>query len=557
VLQARWPAPALGESDFQALAEQIEALAAGIRQRREQSRPYRRMTAALSLAALLLLCLTGALGSWLLSAQISGRAQPAAPTPGGALAALPTPPRVEPLTRRSRAELILNRWEQSPRLWRSLSADLQTWRYGPLSYAGLPRAYRTQAWILQPDQSIVLHGLLSGPPGEAYLGAQDRIFWRSTAADASRSQPWSGALEDLLPVEPLRWMIFPANSPWALRAGDFRSVQTASLAGRQAVVFDWINSQGQREARLWLDAQTGIILKAQLYTGDDFQALSDEAVITSLSLDRSEPPPALITAANLRQARPAADELALAALPPTPTPATAPLERPALQADPAPPGFDPRGSQLAFQFVHDPAVANADRDLAAQPAELIADGYRLGMTRFGLPWTLRCVRSPDGRRLAFNAASDGAAPADDAVRWFNLSQIQAIYQPLPDLSAVSFAFSPDNRRLAVAGEGRNGRPSGVYLVDIGIGESRLLLAAEGAHSLLWSPDGEFLALIGKLADEEEAAILVLHVRTGRIAYQGEPGATDQAPPDAPVAAWGLPFPVEMGGMDECAAPPQP
>ena len=31
---------------------------------------------------------------------------------------------------------------------------------------------------------------------------------------------------------------------------------------------------------------------------------------------------------------------------------------------------------------------------------------------------------------------------------------------------------------------------------------------------------------------------------------------DQAPADSPMAAWGLLFPVEMGGMDECASPPK-
>jgi hypothetical protein len=94
-------------------------------------------------------------------------------------------------------------------------------------------------------------------------------------------------------------------------------------------------------------------------------------------------------------------------------------------------------------------------------------------------------------------------------------------------------------------------------VDIGTGESRLLLVVDQAHSLVWSPDGEFLALIGIPEGQDSPATLVLHVRTGQIAYQGPPGAIDQAPPDSPIAAWGSPFPVEMGGMDECAAPPQP
>jgi hypothetical protein len=557
-LQARWPAPVLSEGQIEALPRQIEELAAGMRQQQVKSKPYRRLTAVLAASAVLLLCVTGGLGAWLLNAQGMSAGLQATPTATayGALAGFPPVPEVKPLNRRSSDEDIRQRWVESPTLWHSLSVDAQTWRYGPLSYFGLPRSYREQAWILQPDQSIFLSGLLGEIPGQSYLIAQNRVFWRSAAEDESRSEPWDGSLESLLPEVPLRSMIFPASSTWASQPGKFRPVQTASLAGREAVSFDWINPEGQREARLWLDTHTGIILRAQTYGGSDYQTLIDDMVFTNLALERSEPPPGLITGARLGKAQPLTGDPAFSALPPTPTPAATPIDRPNSLANPAPPGFDASGSYLTFEFTRDPKVANATTDVAAQPAELIADGYNLGSTQFGLPWTLHCIRSPDGRRMAFNNSSDGASPADDSVRWFNLNKPQAIYQPLPDLDAVSFAFSPDSRRLAVAGQGTGYRENGVYLVEIGTGESRMLLSVDQAHSLAWSPDGEFLAMIGLLEGQETESILVLHVRTSQLAYQGPPGAIDQAPPDSPIAAWGLPFPVEMGGMDECGIPPQ-
>jgi hypothetical protein len=559
VLQARWPAPVLGEGELEALTRQIEQLAENLRQQQARATPYRRLTIGLVAAAVLLLCVTGGLGAWLLNAQgMSGVVQgtPTA-TAYGASTAFPQVTKVAPLTRRSSDEDIRQRWVESPTLWHSLSADAQTWRYGPLSYFGLPRSYRDQAWIVQPDQSIILKGLLGEPPGQSFMIAQDRVFWRSAAEDESHSESWDGSLEALVPGEPLHSMIFPASSSWATQPGEFRPVQTTSLAGREAIAFDWTNPEGQREARLWLDAQTGIILRAQIYGGSDYQTLIDDSLMTSLALERSEPPPGLITSARLGEAQPALNDPSFSALSPTPTPAVAPQDRPSPPISPAPAGFDPTGSYLTFHFTRDPGVANARTDTAAQPAELIADDYHLGNMLFGLPWTLRCVRSPSGQRLAFNTSSDGASPADDSVRWFNLSKSQAIYQPLPDLDAVSFAFSPDSRRLAVAGQGNGYTENGVYLVDIGTGESRLLLVADQAHSLVWSPDGEFLALIGIPEDQESASILVLHVRTSQLAYQGPPGAIDQVPADSPIAAWGTPFPIQMGGMDECGAPPQP
>jgi DNA-directed RNA polymerase specialized sigma24 family protein len=559
VLQACWPAPELSQEELEVLALQVAELAASLRQQQEKSVPYRRLTAVLGAAAVLLLCLTGGLAVWLYNVQ--GAALPLRATPSatayGASTPFPQVTKMAPLTRRSSDEAIRQRWAESAGLWHSLSADLQTWRYGPLSYSGLPRAYRQQAWVLQPDQSIALTGLLGSEPGETYLGAQDRIFIRSAAQDETSSQAWDGQLTSLLPASPLRQMIFPASSPWASLPGSFRGLRTEQQAGREAVVYDWTNAAGGREARLWLDAQTGIILRSQTFGGDGFQTLIDESLLTSLVLERSQPPPALITGAQLGQSQPASADPAFAALLPTPTPAAPPADRPGVPPDPAPPGFDPSGGRLAFHFPRDPKVANAAVGTASQPAELSADGYSLGVTTFGLPWTLRCQRSADGRRLAFNTGSDGAAPADDSLRWFNLNKPQAIYQPLPDLRAASFAFAPSGRQIAVAGQGRGDRASGVYLVDLGTGESRLLLAAEDARSLLWSPDGEFLALTGRLTGQASPAIMVLHVDTGRFAYQGPAGVVDQLPADAPIAGWGTPFPVEMGGMDECASPPQP
>jgi hypothetical protein len=123
---------------------------------------------------------------------------------------------------------------------------------------------------------MVLNGLLK-PPGAILFDCARSCFWRSAAKDESRSEPWDSSLEALVPGEPLRSMIFPASSPWAIQPGEFRLVQTTTLAGREAIAFDWTNANGQREARLWLDTQTGIILRAQIYGGSDYQTLIDEA----------------------------------------------------------------------------------------------------------------------------------------------------------------------------------------------------------------------------------------------------------------------------------------
>jgi hypothetical protein len=169
---------------------------------------------------------------------------------------------------------------------------------------------------------------------------------------------------------------------------------------------------------------------------------------------------------------------------------------------------------------------------------------------------LWCDRSPDGQRLAFNTGTDGAAPADDSLHWFNLKDPQAIYQPLPGFHATSFVFAPDSHRLAVFGYGEGEWERGIYILDIGTGENELLSDLSNARSLVWSPDGEYLGFIGTTTEDDNPEVTVIHVDTAQIAYQGKieflEGITYAL---GPIAGWGIEFPVETGGMDQCAAPP--
>jgi len=59
-----------------------------------------------------------------------------------------------------------------------------------------------------------------------------------------------------------------------------------------------------------------------------------------------------------------------------------------------------------------------------------------------------------------------------------------------------------------------------------------------------------------MTEADRQAALVIHINTGQVAYRIEAEfLDDETSTDWPMASWGVEFPVEMGGMDQCAAPP--
>lgn len=549
-LDLRWPLPVLSPQEVESIAVEVErAAAAGGR----FASARRRLLPAL-IAVLAVACLASAVTAGSLVFGASSRLVRSTPTP--TIAGFPTPfpatESVSQINRRFTTEEIIRRWDENPGLWHSLALDVQIVDYGPENYIGPARRYLARGWVLQPNQAIELFGFPGEPPGRVSLVGGGRAFQRSYVDDRTESRAWSGESGDLLYDPTLRNMIFPHTSHWAQQPGSFWWVETGRLLGRPVVVFDWLNHLNQRQARLWLDARTGILLRLQEFDGEQFDRIRRESVATDIAFERVEPPPELLVAANRSQESSAALP-GFQAIVATPTPAITAAAPTSLPTDPAPPGMDPARSRLVFQFP-DASVGTPTNGSSGIQAALFADGYYLGQVRFGLPWGLRCLRSGDGRRIAFNAASDGAAAADDTMRWLNLSRPDQVYRVAPGLRATDFAFSPAGASLAAAGDDDASQTEGVYLVNLATGEHRLLLEAADAHSLAFSPDGEFLAFIARLPNERLPAVIVLHVDTRQIAFQGEPGLVDSPPAGSPIDEWEIAFPVRMGGMESCALP---
>ena len=329
-----------------------------------------------------------------------------------------------PLSLLSSSAAISQRLMESAELWSTLWVDVQATKYGPPSYRGAPRIYRLQAWVSQPAQSIQLFGLLAMEPASLYTYRGYRGDYLNPLLGLSYTIEAAATPAALLENDDLRQMVFPSTSIAATQPGFFRAVRPETLLGRQALVVDWRDQYGQRRLRLWIDTRTGLLLRQQEFGGQDFDLLLSDSQVTELVLDQSAPPEQLATAMQQLQEAPSTPAPGSASAPvillPTPTAAVRLENRAALGQEPPPPGYDPRHARLDFEFPNNLEYSNAASDTATIPINLFADGYQIGSTRFGLPWMLRCARSPDGLRLAFNTSSDGASPPDDALRWLDL-----------------------------------------------------------------------------------------------------------------------------------------
>jgi Tol biopolymer transport system component len=171
---------------------------------------------------------------------------------------------------------------------------------------------------------------------------------------------------------------------------------------------------------------------------------------------------------------------------------------------------------------------------------------------------LRCDRSADGYRIAFNTGSDGTSVPDDSLHWFDLREPKKIYIPMAGLHVDEFTFSQDGERIAALGRANQSEPYGIYILEVPTGESKQIFSLEQGSSLTWSPDEEFLALVGSQEAGEEQVALMIHVRTGQVAFMAPlPEAGAALPSDWPMANWGVVFPTKMGGMAQCSTPPKP
>jgi len=426
--------------------------------------------------------------------------------------------------------------------------------YGPLSYIGPPRLRHIQQWMSK-NQSLSLNGAYANLPDEVIMSPnKNQRFIAKPASDLPWFSEWRTAqAKTNLPqptTDPLREALL--NPRIQERDSTVQIVGREAVAGRSAVVMDLFGSDGKRAMRLWVDDSLILVLRQIQYHNSDHEAPISEYRINRLEQDVDFPQhlfdfhlPWRGGYAQDARGIPLALDAAL------PEVALRTTMRKALLA---PAGFDLSHSQLTFQY----AGQTADFSPEAQ-FEIYADDFFLGQAFLGDPWSMICDRSPDGRWLAYASRPAQSHDPGSMLHWFDLSQPAARYYTLYSQTGISeMAFSADSQRLAYFSQPDPAASGALYILELPDQNSRLLYTTGDIKSLVWSPDGKYLAFINRVDPAVYIEnVLVISATSSEVIYDSPLDILNGVARDWPMGEWDVDFPVEMGGMDVCAAPPEP
>jgi LysM repeat protein/DNA-directed RNA polymerase specialized sigma24 family protein len=470
-------------------------------------------------------------------------------------AELPTLP---PLNANSTPREVIQRLTSSQSLWSNVWVEAQLILNGPAGYIGPPDVTYEQAWVDNSGRrSVELSGKSSIQPDSAYALSGSA----ASQIDRLTDQRQDFISNQLIKSEPLRAMLFPLNSDWLSSVESMVIGQVTPYIGREALLVSVTNASDYLQAQLWIDVETGVILRELRYSGDRSQIQTADYSITKISYN-NRLPQGLFNPQKRLAAGFSEDASGLKVkLENRPTPTENSQAHQPFAAGLAPNGFNPALAQLYFRYAE-----SFDTEAVSAVVDVLAGGYSLGEAQFGNPWTTICARSPDGQKIAYVSQPADAQSADATLHWFDLQNVNLDQLVSEDLAVDNFAFSYDGQKLAFFGRQAGQARGAIYIDDLQSGALQRLLDRNSANSLVWSPDGNFLAMTSNptMLGGQDALVVDVHdgniVAHDRYNWRGD-FSLDPLNPDWPTFTWRSPkgtpvkFPVSMGGLEACVQPP--
>jgi hypothetical protein len=438
--------------------------------------------------------------------------------------------------------------------WKTLWLDVEFVDYGPPGYIGPARFRRIQAWI-SPDRVIILRGHPALSPSSVDLVLMEEDAYLHAVPGGKQTRISNEDVDSLFSFpsysENLAILFMPMSvGNLVTNSMSFEISDGEEIAGRPTVKITSVSREGNAPSETWVDRETHLILRQLIYTGENSRQLESAVQVNAVAYDMEFPDD--LFDPNEEWQRGFVTNfhgIENQAVFPVRWPASSGTRVvPPFQTPPA--GFDPAGSQLIFQY---PQSYNAEAP--REQVEVFADGFYLGKVMFGNPWTMICARSPDGRKIAYVSQPMQQPPGDGFINWFTLeNQIGKLHNGLGGVYITQIAFSPDSKFLAVFG--RYDSIKGVYVVDTETGVAERLLRLEDAKSLVWSPDGKYLAMIARTQeDPTQDRVTVVQIGRGKVVYEKSVDFETNAMGDWPTWLHEVNFPFEEGGFEACLAPP--
>ncbi len=449
----------------------------------------------------------------------------------------------------------------------SFWVDLQYIDRGPQGYLGEARTYRMQLWQT-PSGALILAGENPYTPDLAIK------WWRwnvnkTYVASLESGSPWfkvadfTGVISQL--VAPLSFVFNLHTDYWNDQWVNTVVVGSGQVGDRPVYILRQYNLQQQLLRTLWIDKVSSLPLHIQVYDPHNPQRITTEMRVTGLEINPDIPEaffnpqiPWMGGYAKNSRADPFSPGEDL-----SPWEGASPTNIPRPYT-PAPTNLNLATSALQFQY---------EDSLSTFPGLVLGDSYKvqifagdkyLGFANLPDPFHTLCARSADGRRMAYAPASattlnliSGEAIPGGLIYWIDLSDPQMRHTTAPNLWPFSFAFSPDSEQLAVYGKYN---ALGIYVVDLRSDKVRHLRDVNNATSLVWKPDGKQLAYISQSPGSPSSFnLVVLDAESGKLLSRQDyptPGnSPDQNTLTPPSLQWGVTFPVGMGDLGACAAPP--
>jgi DNA-directed RNA polymerase specialized sigma24 family protein/LysM repeat protein len=485
-------------------------------------------------------------GERLINPQYARSLKPSAATTVSPVEPLPTLEAT--ITTQQFIDLLNQKNQQLKSYW----FDASIIDYGPQSYIGPAHLTHVQAWASE-NQRLILAGDYGALPEESILMAGDgEGYLAKPSSDTLWFSEWR-KLGDLtsptmISINQLGEALF---NPGSLSSGSIiQVIGREEIADRSTIEIVLFNSDGIIASRLWVDDSLGQIMRRINYRAGDVPAMEYRLNTLDPNVDF---PQDLFDLRLPWRGGFARDFRGAPLAPDAPPPQVSPA-RPTLTAQPPPAGFDLSHSQMIFQYSGSAASFSPEAQF-----EVFADSYFLGQAFLGDPWNLICDRSPDGRWFAYASRPAQSHDPGSLLHWFDLSQPTKRYFTLYNQTGITeLAFSPDSRRLAYFSQPNPLIPGTLSTLDLPFQNVRQIYTTGDLKSLVWSPDGQYLAFINRSNPASyQENILVISTSDGSVSYNAPLDVLNKPIKDWPMATWGVDFPVEMGGMDACAAPPEP